>query len=227
MRIVFDVGGSVLCPEGVPDTGYVKRLVKFLVSLKREKHKIIIVTGGGRAVKNYINSARAFKPPEELLDYMGILGTRINALFMISALGTHAYRKIVKNREGLEHGIDSGKIVVMGGTVPGQTTDAVSMAAATLLGADLILIMTDVKGIYNKDPDKYKNVKMIKKVTPKELHKMLKVKKHRAGLLTVIDPVAVEMIEKVKIKTIVLNGENLENVKKAIEGKKFVGTLIG
>lgn len=225
MKIVFDIGGSILCPDGVPDINYVKRLSRFLINLKR-KHRLIVVTGGGKVAKNYIKSARSLKPPENLLDHIGILGTRMNALVLIAALGKHAYGKVVKNKEELEHGISSGKIVILGGTVPGQTTDAVTVAAAQIFRADIIIIGTNVKGVYDKDPNKYKNAKMLKKISPKDLHKMVKVKKHVAGPLTVMDPVAARLVERSKIKTIVLDGRNLENVKKAIGRKNFVGTVI-
>ncbi len=226
MRIVFDIGGSVLCPEGTPDLNYMKKFSKFIIDLKRKKHRIIVVTGGGMVAKSYIEAARTFKPDEDTLDFIGILGTRMNAMILISALGKHAYNRLVKNKERLEEAIKSGKVIVMGGTVLRQTTDAVSVAAGEFFKADLIIIGTDVKGIYNKDPDKHKGAKMLKKISAKELHKMVKVKKHRAGPITIMDPVAAKLLEHIRIKTIVLNGKDFKNIKNAINRKKFVGTLI-
>ncbi|MEE9323715.1 MAG: UMP kinase [Candidatus Aenigmarchaeota archaeon] len=227
MRIVFDIGGSILCPEGVPDVNYIKKFSKFIIDLRRKKHRIIVVTGGGKIAKSYIETARSFKPGEDTLDFIGILGTRMNAMVLISALGKHAYNRLVKNKERLEEAIKSGKVVVMGGTVLRQTTDAVSVAAAEFSNADLIIIGTDVKGIYDKDPGKHKNAKMLRKISPKELHEMVMVKKHKAGPLTIMDPVAARLLEHTMIKTIVLNGRDFSNMKKAICGKKFVGTVIG
>jgi uridylate kinase len=227
MRIVFDIGGSILCPKGTPDLNYVKKLSKFIIDLKRNRHRIIVVTGGGRIAKSYIEAARTFRPDEDTLDFIGILGTRMNAMVLISALGKHAYNRLVKNKERLEEAIKSGKVIVMGGTVLRQTTDAVSVAAAEFFNADLIIIGTDVKGIYDKDPDKHRNAKMLRNMTAKELHEMVKVKKHRAGPLTIMDPLAARILEHTKIRTIVLDGRNFSNMKKAIKGKKFVGTVIG
>ncbi|MCK5023375.1 MAG: UMP kinase [Candidatus Aenigmarchaeota archaeon] len=226
MRIVFDMGGSIICPEGTPDINFVKKFSKFLIGLKKKRHGIIIVTGGGRVAKNYIKAAREFKPDEDILDSIGILGTRMNANVIISALGKHAYRNVAETREDLEHGINSGKIVVMGGTVPGQTTDAVSVAAAQFFSAKMIIIGTDVKGIYDKDPDKYKNAKLLKKISAKKLFKMVNVKKHTAGPLTIMDPVAAKLLCKNKIKTVVLNGRDLANIQKAIKNERFVGSVI-
>ena len=227
MRLVFDIGGSILCPDGIPDIGYIEKFSKFVLELKKKGHKIIIVTGGGSVAKSYIKATRTFKPPEDLLDFIGILGTRMNAMVLIAALGKHAYSRLVKNKEDLRHGIESGKIVVMGGTVARQTTDAVSVAAADFFGADLIIIGTNVKGIYDKDPKKHRNARLIERISAKELHEMVKVRKHKAGPLTIMDPVAARLLEHIKIKTIVLDGRDLKNMRNAIEGKKFVGTVIG
>jgi uridylate kinase len=226
MRIVFDIGGSVLCPKGTPDLNYIKKLSKLIIVLKK-KHRIIVVTGGGKVAKSYIEAARTFNPDEDTLDFIGILGTRMNAMILISALGKHAYNRLVKNKERLEDAIKSGKVIVMGGTVLRQTTDAVSVAAAEFFNADMIIIGTDVKGIYDKDPDKHKGARMLKSISPEKLQKMVKVKKHKAGPITIMDPLAARLLEHNKIKTIVLNGKNLKNIKNAINGKKFVGTVIG
>jgi len=225
MRIVFKIGGSIICPNGVPDTGYVKRLSRFMINFKK-KNEIIVVTGGGKMTKDYIRTTRTLKPAETLLDRMGILGARMNALVVIAALGKHAYPRVVENREELEHGISSGRIVVLGGTVPGQTTNAVAVAAAQFFRADMLIIGTDVKGVYDKNPKKYRNAKMLDKISPKEIYNTMKIKKHKAGPMIVMDQIAAKLLDHAKIKTIFLNGRNLENMKKAIDGKKFIGTVI-
>jgi uridylate kinase len=226
MRIVFVVGGSIVCPRGLPDINYLKKFSRFLVKL-RKKHEIIIVTGGGRMTKDYIRTTRKLKPSEKLLDHMGILGTRMNALALVAALGKHAYPKVVENKEELEHGIASKRIVVLGGTVPGQTTDAVAAAAAKFFRADLLVIGTNVRGVYDKDPKKYKNAKMLSKISPREIYRMVKTQKHMAGPIGVMDQVAAKLLAGTKIKTIFLDGRKLDNIKNALQGKKFTGTVIG
>jgi uridylate kinase len=226
MRIVFGIGGSIICPKGLPDINYLKKLSSFLVKL-RKKHEIIIVIGGGKMTKDYIRTTRKLKPSEKLLDHMGILGTRMNALALVAALGKHAYPKIVENKEELEHGIASKKIVVLGGTVPGQTTDAVAVAAAKFFRADLLIMGANVRGVYDKDPHKYKNAKMLPATSPKEVYRMVRVNKHMAGPIGVMDRVAAKLLVDTKIKTIFLDGRKLDNMKNALQGKKFTGTVIG
>lgn len=227
MRVALKIGGSVLCPNGFPDMEYVRKFSKFLVELERKRNKIIVVTGGGGIARKYIESARVFTPSEDFLDRIGILGTRMNAMVLIASLGGRAYPRVVKNKDDLEHALGSNKIVVMGGTIPKQTTDAVTVAVAELLNADMIIIGTDVDGIYERDPKKYRGAKMFKNLSISDLKKIIKTKKYRAKPVAVIDPLAVKLLERSKIKTIVLNGRKIDNIRKAIEGGKFRGTTIG
>jgi len=227
MRIVFDIGGSIICPDSLPDVNFIRRFSRFVTNLRKKGHKIIVVTGGGKFAKNYIHVARKFTHDESFLDVIGIQGTRMNALLMIAALGDNAYKKVVKNLDDLQHGISTGKIVVMGGTVPGQTTDAVSVAAAEYFEADMIVIATDVDGVYDRDPKKFKKAKLIKHMKPEEIYRIVGKKKYEAGSFTILDPVAAKLLVKNRIKTIILNGRKINNMKNAIEGKKFKGTVIG
>ncbi|MEM5871578.1 MAG: UMP kinase [Candidatus Aenigmatarchaeota archaeon] len=225
MRIVFALGGSIICPKGLPDIKFLKRFSNFIKSLSK-KNEIIIVAGGGKMTKDYIKTVRKLNATENLLDQIGILGTRMNAFAVIASLGKYAYPKVIENKEELEHAISSKKIAIMGGTKPGQTTDAVAAAAAKLLNADLLIIASNVDGVYDKDPKKYKNAKLFKNITAKEVYEMVKVKKHKAGPVGVLDQVAAKFLMHNKIKTIFVDGRDIKNLKNAIENKNFKGTII-
>jgi len=226
VRIVFGIGGSVICSSGKPDTKYIKDLSGFLLELRKNRHRIIGVTGAGPGTKKYIKEARKLGAEEKTLDVIGITGTRFNALLLLSVLGKKAYPHVVRSRDGLDRAVKTGKIVVMGGTIPGQTTDAVAVAAAELFRADLIVMGTDVKGIYDNNPKKNKKAKLIKEINPEKLYNMVKAKKHKAGPATIMDPVAAALLKKYSIKTVVLDGRALKNMGNAVKGKKFTGSLI-
>ena len=53
MKIVISLGGSVIIPNKV-DLEYLEKFKQFILKLKKN-HKIIIVTGGGKTARNYID----------------------------------------------------------------------------------------------------------------------------------------------------------------------------
>ena len=50
--------------------------------------------------------------------------------------------------------------------------------------------------------------------------------KYEAGQHFILDQAAAKIICRAKIKTLIINGEKLDNVKKYLEDKTFRGTLI-
>ncbi|MBN2042205.1 MAG: UMP kinase [Candidatus Aenigmarchaeota archaeon] len=226
MKIVFDIGGSVLCSEGTPKEEMIRHYSEFLLSLTAEGHEIVVIVGGGRLARNYIDISGKFSDERDFLDNIGIHATRLNAMVLISSLGEHANKKVPASISELKRSIGTKKITVMGGLKPRQTTDAVSVQAAKVLGADLILICTDVNGIYDKNPKHHYKVKMFLKISPAQVNKIIEKDAFIPGHSSVIDPVAVKLLMKNKIKAIVLNGKDIENIRNAIKGNEFLGTTV-
>ena len=153
-------------------------------------------------------------------DFIGIDVTRINARLLIAALKKAAYPEVPTDYNEAAVAMESGKIVVMGGVLPGQTTDAVSAALSEYLRADLFLIPTSVDGIYSADPNTDKNAVKYKTLTGYELNKFSSTASLKAGSKSPIDPVACKMIERSGIRTIVLDGRNPENLIQIIENEE-------
>jgi len=114
-----------------------------------------------------------------------------------------------------------GRIVVMGGLKPGMTTDTVAAYVAKEAKAQLLVKATDQDGIYTKDPRKHK----LDNLTYKDLTQLFEQNRHKAGIHQIIDPVAVKILQKINIKTVVVNGYDPQNIRQAVEGKK-IGTMI-
>lgn len=224
MRMVIKIGGSVICPKEKIDLKFIKEISRAILELSKE-HKLILITGSGRAGKNYIKVARELGASEYYLDLIGIDASRSNARILISALGKYAYSEPVKNLAELTQALKSDKVVVMGGLTPKQTTDAVAVKAAGVFKANFVLKITDVKGIYDKDPDKYKDARIFDHISSEELLNMIKHDKFIAGRSPIVDPVAVKIIQKSKILMVVL-GSDVENMKRFIHKRKYIGTLI-
>ncbi len=202
----------------------IKEYADVFKKIKDEGHEIAIVVGGGKTAREYISIARELKANNSFCDEIGIMATRMNAMILISALGDYSIKKVPTSFEEAELILNLGKIPVMGGTHPGHTTDAVSASLAEFINADLLVIGTNVDGVYNKDPNKYKDAKKFDKISAKQLVDLALSFSLEAGSSSVIDLLAAKIIERSKLKVIVVKGtpEELLNVSKGIVN----GTII-
>lgn len=221
MRIVITIGGSILLKE------YDNKKFEAYADVIRElykEHEIFIVVGGGRPARDYISVVRDMGETESICDEIGIQVTRINARLLQLALKDIAFPAIPVNfQQALEYSA-TNKIVVMGGTEPAHSTDAVGSILAEFVGADLVINATSVDGLYDKDPNKYDDAVMFDEVTADKLMEIVSGNETKAGTYEFIDKTAIEIIKRSGIKTVILNGNNPENVKKAIN--EPIGTLI-
>jgi len=220
LKIVFSVGGSLVCPEEI-DIRFIERFCSLLKQLSL-KHKIAVVVGGGRLARKYIQAARKFTRSRDMLDYFGIKATYLNAMLLSAALGNKAEYVWNASKPDLR----TRKIVVTGGTTPGHSTDAVAAEIAVMMKADLLVNASNIKGVYEEDPRKNPKARLLKKITAKELSAIISKLPQTPGKYALIDKLAVNTIKKHKIKTLILDGRNLGNLKKAVEGKRFTGTII-
>jgi len=225
MKIVISVGGSILVPDEI-DTSYIEDFANLANELS-SKHKIAIVTGGGRTARKYIEPARNFGVSEIFCDLIGIEATRLNARLLSAAIGEKANLEPPKDFMAAVKALDFGKIVVIGGTHPGHSTDAVSALLAEYVHADLLINASDVDGIYDKDPQKHKDAKRYNKISVDKLVDMVKSHSLGAGRYELVDILAAKIIQRSKTRTIFVNGRDLRNMKDAIGGKEFVGTVLG
>jgi uridylate kinase len=224
MKIVISVGGSVLVPDEV-DLSYAKYLGE-LVNALSVKHQVALVTGGGRLARKYIEAARKFGASEIYCDLIGIKATRLNASLLAAIIGKKALVEPPTDFKEAAEALSFGKIVVMGGTHPAHSTDAVAALLAEYIQAGLLINASNVAGIFDKDPKKHKDAKMLKTIGIEELVEMVKSYPTGAGQYELVDILAAKIIQRSKIKTIFLNGRDLDNMRNAIEGKKFTGTII-
>jgi len=220
MKIVLSLGGSVLSLNA-------ERIKSFADVLEKvaKDHKVFVVVGGGKIARDYINTAKSLGADNTFCDYIGIGVTRLNAMLLISALKSAP--KIVPEDFKTAYELSlKHDIVVMGGTFPGHTTDATAALLAEFVGADLLLNATSVDGVYSDDPKLNPNAKKFDKIKVDDLIEIVAKAEAKAGGSFVMDLLALKIIQRSKIKTIVFLGE-AENIEKVIKGNfKDIGTLI-
>ena len=91
---VISLGGSVLAPATI-DVRFLTRLKKLL--FRFHDRKFVIVTGGGKVARLYIDALRKDKLPERVLNYAGIAITRMNAKFLAEFFMKDQYYPIPKS----------------------------------------------------------------------------------------------------------------------------------
>ena len=119
---------------------------------------------------------------------------------MIYALKHKAYPHPPITLQEVKHAVDSGLIVVAGGLHPGQSTNGTAALIAEKTEATQFLNATDVDGVYDLDPNKYKRAKKFKRIELKNLRNMLVHEDSIAGGYDLMDIVALKIIERLKNK---------------------------
>ncbi len=219
-RIVIKLSGRIF---GMDNVKVLKDYASFLVKISKICQPIV-VTGGGNIARHYISHARSSGADESTLDELGIEISRLNAKLLIYALKNKAYSHPPTTLQEVKHAVDDGLIVVTGGLHPGQSTNGTAALIAEKIKAEQFLNATDVDGVYDMDPNKYKRAKKFKRIELKNLKNMLVHEDSIAGGYDLMDIVALKIIERSKIKTRILKAD-IKIIEKAIKGED-VGTKI-
>ena len=164
-------------------------------------------------------------------DYMGMLGTIMNALAIQSAIEEKGLRCRVMSainvpqvceayirRKAMSH-LDKGIVTIFAGGTgnPYFTTDSCATLRALEVGADAILMAKNgVDGVYDSDPRKNKDAKMYKELS---FHDVVEKK------LQVMDLTAVAMLEGKGVTIRVFNMDDPSNFMKVVSGED-IGTTI-
>jgi uridylate kinase len=219
-RVVIKLSGRVFGDDAAAE---LKKYAGMLIDISGQVQPVV-VAGGGKVARHYIKIARGFGSDEASLDIMGIEVSRLNARLLIAAIGDNAYSGVPVDLEQVGKAAAGGKIVVTGGLHPGQSTNATAALIAEKVKAKKFLNATDVDGIYDSDPNKNRGAKLFKEITMKKCLELLGSENSAAGAYDLMDIVALKVIERSKIPTVVLKSDPA-TIKNAI-ANKAIGTRI-
>lgn len=218
---VISVGGSLIVPDKV-DYDFLVNLRNTVNKLKK-RYKIVIVTGGGKTARNYIEPLKRAGFSNEIQCLVGIKTTKLNAMLVSNFL--KANKLLPDSIKEIKNLLRRYNLVVCGsiGFHPNMTSDGDSADIARHLKAELIN-MTNVDGLFTKDPRKFKNARFIPEISFRDFLKIANKIKFKAGQHFVLDKSAAVIIDKYKIKTVILKG--FSNLEKCVNGEGFKGTVI-
>ncbi len=186
-----------------------------------------IVVGGGNFFRG-----RSHQDMEPInADSMGMLGTTMNALALRDAFNKVNLPNVIfspfdfhelieaKSEDELKELYKKGTVVIFSGGTGhiGCSTDTAASMKAILIGADVIIKLTNVDGVYDKDPNKFPDAIMYEKLTHEQVLANPEIK--------VMDLKCIKDCLEHEKDILVINFNNKENLLKVLSGEK-IGTVI-
>jgi len=167
-------------PYGI-DVSTISSIAKEVKKVYNSGYQICIIIGGGNIFRGIKGASEGID--RSTSDYMGMLATVMNALSFQSCLEkinipTRVQSAITMSqvaepyikRKAVRH-LEKKRIVIFaaGTGNPFFSTDTAASLRASEMNCSLIIKATKVDGIYDKDPQKFKNAKLIKKINYNEV----------------------------------------------------------
>lgn len=234
-RIILKLSGETLAPEKFSESNAshsfeasrVDRAAKAIVDLADMGVQVGVVMGGGNIWRGRFTDA--MNPV--LADQMGMLATIINALCVqdaIQRLGRGAtvftaqemtrFAELYRADRAIAR-MEAGDVVLLAGGSgnPFFTTDTAAALRAAELGADAVFKGTTVDGVYDSDPRKNPDARLIKDITYQEtIDRGLKV----------MDTSAFQLCQDQRIPVIrIFNMDDLDNILRVARGEA-IGTVV-
>lgn len=223
--IVISLGGSLIAPPTGIDVDFLKAFRHLITEEVKQGKRFIFIIGGGSTARIYMHAAKEVAPLEhEDMDWLGIHATRINAHLLRTIFRGHAHRVVVK------HPSRSIKwtqpILIAAGWKPGRSTDDGAVRLAKHYGASMVVNLTNVERVYDKDPAKHIDAVPFDRISWHDFRKIVGTK-WSPGMNAPFDPIASTYAAKHHLKVVIAKGVDLMNLKKILDGKAFLGTTIG
>lgn len=222
---VLSLGGSIVVPKEGIDVKFLKRFRRLVLAHTKKGARFILICGGGATARTYQSSVShitKLKPDD--VDWLGIHATRLNAHLLKTIFNGHTYRFVVKDpTRKVPNWKES--ILVASGWKPGWSTDYDAVRLAEQFNAGVLINLSNIDTVFDKDPRKYKDAMPICDISWKEFRKLVGTR-WDPGAHTPFDPVAARHAERIGLQVIIANGRNIKNLENILAGKSFVGTVI-
>ncbi|GHR73912.1 uridylate kinase [Helicobacter pylori] len=231
-RVLVKFSGEALAGDnqfGI-DIHVLDHIAKEIKSLVENDIEVGIVIGGGNIIRG-VSAAQGGIIRRTSGDYMGMLATVINAVAMQEALEhigldtrvqsaieikeiceSYIYRKAIRH-------LEKGRVVIFGAGTgnPFFTTDTAATLRAIEIGSDLIIKATKVDGIYDKDPNKFKDAKKLYTLSYNDA---------LIGDIEVMDDTAISLAKDNKLPIVVCNMFKKGNLLQVIKHQQGVFSMV-
>ena len=230
-RVVLKISGESFSKPGVfgLDPDELNIIAAQIAEAAKLGTEIAVVVGGGNMIRGSELSARV-GIAQSTADYMGMLGTVINALALkeaveengqparvMSALDVEAVAEPFIRARALRH-FEKGRVLILaaGTGNPFFTTDTCASLRAVELSANILLKATKVDGVFSSDPETNSDATKFDQLTFSDaISKKLRV----------MDLTALSMCMEHDLPVVVFNFKTHGNINKVIAGEA-IGTLV-
>jgi len=229
-RILLKLSGEALMGGTTDsiDPATLSQIADELIDVHSLGVEIALVIGGGNIFRGIAASSRGMDRAHA--DYMGMLATVINSLALQDALESRGSHTRVLSaiemerlcepyirRRAIRH-LEKGRLVIFaaGTGNPFFTTDTAASLRAMEIGAEIVMKATRVDGVYDKDPNKFKDARMFRRLS------YLDVLNRDLG---VMDSTAISLCRDNKLPILVFNMTKPGNIRRVLLGEPL-GTLV-
>lgn len=220
--LVISVGGSLIVPDqiNVPFLREFKSVIEDFI----HSHRFIIIAGGGKTARNYIQAAaQVSELTKDDLDWIGIHTTRLNAQLLRDIFRRHANRFVVKHPDRARPFAED--MLVAAGWKPGHSTDLVAVKLAEKFGVGTVVNLSNIDYVYTADPKKDSSARPLSQMSWTDFRKMVG-NQWDPGLNAPFDPVASRLAQKLGLQVVIMNGNPVANLRHFLAHQAFVGTVI-
>jgi len=224
--IVISVGGSLIVPNGGIDTNFLIKLNRLIREEVIKGKRFLLIAGGGKLCRHYQEAGKAVigNLTQEDLDWLGIHVTHLNGHLLRTIFQDIANPRVIQHYDRkLENWTEP--VAIGAGWKPGWSTDYDAVILARDYGANIIINMSNIDWVYDKNPLKFKEAKPIKKITWEEMEKLVG-DKWTPGFSAPFDPIATKLAKKLKLTVVIANGNDFKNIQRIINRDSFNGTVI-
>ena len=249
-KIVVKLGSNVLSTDdGRPNENLIEKIVDDVAALMEKGKQIVVVSSGAgvcgvgainkwsrRKDMNYKQALCAIGQVElmnKYKEYFAKYGVHVGQILLVGEDFEHPERRL-HMRNTLFTLVDEGVVPIINenDTVSIEEfsigdNDTLSALAGSLWNCDCLIILSDIDGVFDKDPKNNEDARLIELVEDvHELKENIDIKGMSSfgtgGIATKID--AAERIGKFGIPTVLINGKIENAIGKAARGK-LRGTL--
>lgn len=180
-RVMLKLSGEALAGNDKFGFDYdvVNDICKQIKRVKSKTTQVAIVAGGG----NFIRGKQLTNIDKYKADEIGMLSTYMNSLYLQSVLRINRIESVIYgafemsdiaevfSKDKAIDAMNSGKIVLLAGGTghPYFTTDTGVVLRSIELECTELLLAKSIDGVYDKDPEKYKDAKKYTKVSLQEV----------------------------------------------------------